>query len=340
MAKRELSPAALAVVQAVRTGLVGWRDAPNQILDVCVACSGGADSLALAAALAWLDAHEPDPLRRSSAMVVDHGLQPDSAAVAAGVTGVLKQLGLPAEVVRVHVAAGQDGLEAAAREARYAALTSGDADIVLLGHTMDDQAETVLLGLARGSGARSLAGMPRRWLMPGTDGSVALLRPLLELRRAVTRQACADWGLQPWDDPMNDDDRFSRVRARRLLPVLDEALGPGIVESLSRSAALARDDADYFDALVKFLGGPFGAELSVEVVSGLAPALRGRMVRRWLEAQGVLQLSYERTQAVLALVTDWRGQAGVDLPGGRRVIRRGGVLLVDQRPGYGGAAGG
>jgi len=261
-------------------------------------------------------------------MVVDHGLQPDSAAVAARVVGVLKQLGLPAEVARVHVTGSPDGLEAAAREARYAALTSGDVDIVLLGHTMDDQAETVLLGLARGSGARSLAGMPRRWLLPGADGAVALLRPLLGLRRATTRQACADWGLAPWDDPMNDDERFSRVRARRLLPVLDAALGPGIVEALSRTASLARDDADYFDALVEFLGRPFGAELPVEKVTGLAPALHSRIVRRWLEVQGVAQVSYERTQAVLALVSDWHGQAGVDLPGGRRVVRRGKVLSL------------
>ena len=332
MAKRELTTAALAVVQAVRAGLDGWADAPNHVLNVRVACSGGADSLALAAALAWLDAHEPDPLRRSSAMVVDHGLQADSAAVAAGVVGVLKQLGLPADVRRVSVQNSPDGLEAAARDARYAALTSGDADIVLLGHTMDDQAETVLLGLARGSGAKSLAGMPRQWLLPGTVGDVALLRPLLGLRRSVTRQACADWGLKPWDDPMNDDLRFSRVRARRLLPVLDEALGPGIVEALSRTAALARDDTDYFDPLVEVLGQPFGPELPVELVTGLDPALRGRLLRRWLEVQGVAQVSYERTQAALALVTDWRGQAGVDLPGGRHLVRRGKVLRLTPVP--------
>jgi len=317
MAKRELTPACLAVVQAVRAGL---HDDTSTITGVRVACSGGADSLALAAGLAWLDARDPDPLRRCNAMVVDHGLQPGSSKVAAGVAEVLMGLGLDTEVAPVTVIPGPDGLEAAARVARYAALTGGDVDVVLLGHTMDDQAETVLLGLARGSGTRSLAGMPAQW--DDEASSVRLVRPLLGLRREVTRQACADWSLTPWEDPMNDDDRFSRVRARRLLPVLDAALGPGIVEALSRTAALARADADYLDVLVDLLGQPFEAELPVELIAGSAPALRGRLVRRWLESQGVIAQSYERTQAVLTLVEDWSGQTGVDLIGRHRVLRR------------------
>jgi len=259
-------------------------------------------------------------------MVVDHGLQSESSRVAADVAGVLTGLGLHTEVVPVTVIPGSDGLEAAARAARYAALTSGAVDVVLLGHTMDDQAETVLLGLARGSGTRSLAGMPSEW--EDADSSVRLIRPLLGLRRAATRQACADWGLTPWEDPMNDDDRFSRVRARRLLPVLDAALGPGIVEALTRTAALARADADYLDVLVDLLGQPFGDELPVELVVGSAPALRGRLVRRWLESRGVVTQSYERTQAVLSLVEDWSGQTGVDLMGGRRVYRRDNLLRL------------
>jgi len=315
----------MAVVQAVRAGLC---DDTSTITVVRVACSGGADSLALAAGLAWLDARDPDPLRRSCAMVVDHGLQPGSSAVAANVADVLVGLGLDTEVTPVTVSSGPDGLEAAARAARYAALTSGAVNIVLLGHTMDDQAETVLLGLARGSGTRSLAGMPAQW--DDRDGSVKLVRPLLGLRREVTRQACVDWGLTPWEDPMNNDDRFSRVRARRLLPVLDAELGPGIVEALSRTAALARADADYLDVLVDLLGQPFEAELPVELIAGSAPALRGRLVRRWLESQGVIAQSYERTQAVLTLVEDWSGQTGVDLMGGHRVLRRDNKLRLDR----------
>ena len=281
--------------------------------------------MALAAGLAWLDAHKPDPLRRVEALIVDHGLQKASAQVAAGVAEVVNGIGLPAEVARVDVQVGAEGLEAAARDARYSALTSGVVDVVLLGHTMDDQAETVLLGLARGSGTRSLAGMPASWDMD----RVTLMRPLLDLRRATTRQACADWNLTPWEDPMNDDDRFARVRARRLLPVIDEALGPGIVEALARTAHLARLDADYLDAQVAPVDE---SPLPVSAVLAAPPALRGRVVRAWLAASGITELSFERTQAVLALVEDWRGQAGVDLPGGCRVFREKDVLRAGWSP--------
>ncbi|MCL2491009.1 MAG: tRNA lysidine(34) synthetase TilS [Propionibacteriaceae bacterium] len=331
MARRELSPAQLAVVQAVRAALP---DAVH-VHHVRVACSGGADSLALAAGLAWLDAHEPDPLRRSSGLVVDHGLQDGSTQVAAGVVEVLRGLGLPSASVRVDVQAGADGLEAAARDARYAALagaltpTGDGANLVLVGHTMDDQAETVLLGLARGSGTRSLAGMPAMW----QAGSVTFVRPLLALRRATTRQACVDWGLAPWDDPMNDDDRFARVRARRLLPLIEQALGPGVVEALARTAGLARVDADFLDeqaerSLGQEDGLPVQDGLPVPLVMASPAALRGRIVRAWLARQGITELSFERTQAVLALVDDWHGQAHVDLPGGRRVVRRDDVLWL------------
>jgi len=362
MARRELSSAQMAVVQAVRSGLP--EDA-SRIVRVRVACSGGADSLALAVGLAWLDTHESDPLRASSALVVDHGLQPGSATVAAGVVDVLQGLGLEASSVRVDVAADDpDGLEAAARKARFEVLTRGDVDVVLLGHTMDDQAETVLLGLARGSGIRSLAGMPSSWQMApgsfsdglaplakpaegansslsegddhlarisGLDDSVRFVRPLLGLRRATTRQACADWGLTPWDDPMNDDLHFARVRARQLLPVMEDALGPGLVEALARTAALARADADYLDGQASAMVSTASTrELPVEVVAAAPDALQGRIVRQWLAGLGVTELSYERTQAVLALVTDWRGQGSVDLPGGVRVARRDGALFLVQ----------
>ena len=332
MARRELSPAQLAVIQAVRAVLP---DNGARVRQVRVACSGGADSLALAAGLAWLDAHEQDPLRRASGLVVDHGLQEGSAQVAADVVDMLVRLGLPSVATRVNVQVGPDGLEAAARDARYAALAgtstpSGDAaDTVLVGHTMDDQAETVLLGLARGSGTRSLAGMPATW----QSGGVVFARPLLGLRRAITRQACADWNLTAWDDPMNDDDRFARVRARRLLPLAEQALGPGVVEALARTASLARADADYLDeqaagllSATDGLSVPDG--LSVSLVLAAPDTLRGRIVRAWLARQEITELSFERTQAVLSLVDDWHGQAGVDLPGGHRVVRQDGALML------------
>ena len=325
MARRALSASQLSVVQAVRAGLDA--ETATSVQTVRVACSGGADSLALAAGLAWLDAHEPDPLRRSCAMVVDHGLQPGSNAVAASVAQVLDGLGLPATVVAVHVD-GVGGLEASARDARYTALTSGDVDTVLVGQTMDDQAETVLLGLARGSGTRSLAGMAP----VSHRGRVRLVRPLLGLRRGTTVQACADWGLSVWHDPMNQDSSFARVRARRLLPELDAALGPGVVEALARTAALARVDADQLDAEAAHLLAQtnLDAGLPVAVVREAPVALPGRLVRQWLAGYGVLELSHERTEAVLRLVDQWHGQSGVDLPGGAQVVRMGNQLTIRQ----------
>jgi tRNA(Ile)-lysidine synthetase-like protein len=213
-----------------------------------VACSGGADSLALAAALAF---EAPRAGLRCAGIVIDHGLQAGSAGVAATAAATMTRLGLdPVLSVAVSVAGpgvtGYQGPEAAARAARYAALDDGAAAVgaaaIMLGHTLDDQAETVLLGLARGSGPRSLAGMAGR--------SGLYLRPLLGLRRAQTRAACGALGLEPWEDPQNDDRAFSRVRVRQeLLPVLESTLGPGVAEALARTARLLRTDADYLDEL-------------------------------------------------------------------------------------------
>lgn len=233
------APAVAAVRTAVRHALA---DLPADAL-VLVGCSGGADSLALAAATAFV---APRAGLRAGAVVVDHGLQPGSADVAARAATVCRGLGLgPVEVVAVSVA-GPGGPEAAARAARHRALADvaarHGAAAVLLGHTLDDQAETVLLRLARGSGARSLAGMP------AVRGP--LRRPLLGLRRVDTEAACAALGLAPWTDPTNGPAEpgvlaplRSRVR-HEVLPVLEEVLGPGVVPALARSAAaLAADDA-------------------------------------------------------------------------------------------------
>ena len=206
---------------------------------VLVAVSGGADSLALADALAF----EWD---NAGAVIVDHGLQPDSAQVAEQAAGTCRALGLhPVEIVTVAVVDEGTGLEAAAREARYAALTDAaerhGAVAVLLGHTRDDQAEQVLLGLTRGSGTRSLSGMPR--------SRGPFRRPLLGISREETRAACAAEDVEFWDDPMNDDPAFTRVRARRALADLDRDLGPGVAAALARSADQLRADADHLDAL-------------------------------------------------------------------------------------------
>ena len=213
---------------------------------VLAACSGGADSLALAAALA----HEAPRLSLcGGGVTVDHGLQAGSAERAGRVAALLRELGLdPVHQVSVTVPAGpgSGGPEAAARTARYAALEQvaeqAGAAAVLLGHTRDDQAETVLLGLARGAGGRALAGMPAR--------RGRLRRPLLGVPRALLREACTAQGLEPWDDPHNADPAYARARVRhQAMPALEEALGPGVAAALARSAAQLSADCDALDAL-------------------------------------------------------------------------------------------
>ena len=307
MARRALGPATLAVVQAV--------EAAHKGEPVLVACSGGADSLALAVAVTVLASRTGCAAR---AVVVDHGLQPGSAEHSERVAEQVRELGLPAEVATVTVTAGGQGPEAAARDARYDALAAafGAGERCYLGHTLDDQAETVLLGLARGSGLRSIAGMPAV--------RDRFVRPLLGLRRSVTRQACREQGVSWWDDPHNDDDRFARVRVRQsVLPVLEAELGPGVAEALARTADLARYDADALDALT-----PTGAPPDCTVLAGLAPAVRHRVLRAWLLAQGAHEVNQRHVLAVAALVTDWHGQRWVEVPG-LRVLRRAGVLVVE-----------
>ena len=306
MARRTLGPASLAVVQAVDAlPPAGW----------VVACSGGADSLALAWAAAHVAGRRGTPCR---AVVIDHALQPGSDAVAAVVAATLTAVGLPTEVIRVDVVDAGAGPEASAREARYAALVASAAgDSVLLGHTLDDQAETVLLGLARGSGTRSLAGMP------ATRG--VFRRPLLEVTRDTTAACCAEQGLTPWCDPMNDDHRYARVRVRAsVLPTLERELGPGVREALARTARLARSDADFLDEIADMVAPD--DDPGCAWLAGLAPALRDRVLRDWLRRCGAPDVGSGHVAAVTALVLDWRGQKGVDVPGGR-VVRRDGRLL-------------
>lgn len=309
MARRALGPATLAVVAAIEHAHDGE--------EVLVACSGGADSLALAHGVRLAAGRLGFPAR---AVVVDHGLQDGSADHAESVAAGLRDAGLPADAVTVRVLPDGSGPEAAARRARYRAL--GDArrpgEVCYLGHTRDDQAETVLLALARGSGTRSLAGMP-----PVRDG---FLRPLLDLPRALTRGCCRELGLAWWEDPHNTEPRFARVRVREtVLPVLERELGPGVGAALARTAALAREDADALDEFAAAVSAP--AELPCASLRELPAALRQRVLRRWLLARGATEVTRAHTLAVAALVTDWRGQRWVEVPG-LRVVRRSGVLAA------------
>jgi tRNA(Ile)-lysidine synthase len=311
MARRALGPATLAVVRAV----AAVADVP-----MLVACSGGPDSLALAAAAAVVGTRSGVGVR---AAVVDHGLQAGSAEVAATVAATLSGLGLDAVVLQVVLDAAGVGIEAAARRARYAALAAEavPGEVVLLGHTLDDQAETVLLGLARGSGTRSLAGMPER--------RDIFVRPLLGVRAETTAAACAELGLTAWIDPHNSDPRFTRTRVRhRVLPVLEAELGPGVALALARSAELARADADLLDDLAAAeLAGHSAEVLDCDWLAGLPQALLARVLRDWLRAQGAVDLSAAGIAAVAALVTDWHGQRWVEVPGAR-VGREGTQLRV------------
>lgn len=309
MARRELGPAALEVAQAVAAVLPAG--------EVVVGCSGGADSLALALGAKWAAARCDAQV---SCVVVDHGLQAGSDVVAADTVELLTGHGIASEVraVTVDESAG-GGLEAAAREARLGALESYDVP-VLLGHTLDDQAESVLLALLRGSGTRAISGM--------ATVRGPFIRPLLGVRRATTEQACAEWGVEPWQDPHNTEDRFGRVRVRNHLASLNDALGRDVAPALARTAALARTDADFLDDLaLRAADGLDGAGgLPVDEVAALPDALRLRVLRNWLASHGVDEPSMVHLQAVDALVVDWSGQGPVDAPGAR--VRRVGKKLL------------
>ncbi len=272
---------------------------------VAVGLSGGADSLALTAAAV----SEADVV---DALVVDHGLQEGSARVAAEAAAVAMRLGCrSARVLTVEVSGG-GGMEAAARRARYAALDEArGAAPVLLGHTLDDQAETVLLGLARGSGARSIQGMAAFAEPWG--------RPLLGVRREVTRRLCAELGLTPHEDPHNSSPEFTRVRLRtEVLPLLEEVLGGGVATALARTAAQLREDGTALDGIAEKLlnSARDGEGLSVETLATAPPALRRRAIRAWLLAGGAKALTDKHLRAVDALVTDWHGQGAIAVGGG------------------------
>lgn len=315
-----------------------------------VALSGGADSLALAAATAF---EAPRLGFAAGAVVVDHGLQSGSGSVAEQAAEQARGLGLePVVVRRVDVDPGPEGPEAAARGARYRALVDtahgaggGEAALILTAHTRDDQAEQVLLALARGSGSRSIAGIPCERDL----GSATVIRPFLAedpaVSRSVTEAACAAQELRPWHDPHNREPAFARVRVRRrVLPVVERELGPGIAEALARSADLAREDADALEVLAEAAvqrispesasAEKEGAAVRVPVDALLSEpaAIRHRMIRRIAAVCFDAHLSREHTLSVAALVTAWKGQKAVYVPG-MRVTRAGGELLFVRQSG-------
>ena len=296
---------------------------------IAVACSGGADSLALAAASLFEGKRVG---LNVVTVIVNHNLQKGSKEVAEQAKRTLMELGYETvSIMEVSVPTASIGMEAAARNARYGALmefmeTQG-AKFCMLGHTMDDQAETVLLGLARGSGSKSLAGMQTL----SSDGKY--LRPLLGLRRATTVAFCVDSGIEFWQDPQNTDPKFSRVKVRlNVLPVLEEELGPGITEALARTATLLQEDNEYLDnqaneafkQCAKTTNN--SVVLEIKLLESFPPAIRNRVIHLALV---LLQAepSKAHVDAVVSLVTNWHGQKPLTLPA-VRVVREGLEIIL------------
>ncbi len=322
-----LSPA----VAAVRNAVGEFFDAHSVMSGslVLVAVSGGADSMALAAATRFVADKRGV---RVAAAIIDHGLQDGSDEVAARTAKRLTELGI-ADVVIRRVEVGTDGgPEAAAREARYLGLmdiaNELGATVILTGHTRNDQAESVILGLTRGSGPGSVRGMP------AFDGIVG--RPLLDVSRDTTVDACAAEGIQPWDDPHNGDPTFTRVRIRTtVIPTLESELGPGIVDALARTAELLRDDDDALDLLAAGMARTVmstDGEVTLDVAGTASKprALRTRLIRLAAAEAFLSSLSYVQTDTVDGLLTDWHGQKPIDVTGGS-VVRQDGRLIFRPR---------
>ncbi|MBH0116556.1 tRNA lysidine(34) synthetase TilS [Salinibacterium sp. NG253] len=320
-----LTPAIADVRRAVRTALASLPSTSGSEPLVLVALSGGPDSLALAAATAF-EASKAGV--RAGAVIVNHNLQDGSADVAAAAAQQARDLGLDPVDIRSVLVGDAGGPESAARDARYAALAAAAAEHgairVLLGHTLDDQAETVLLGLARGSGAGSLKGM--------AADTGQYLRPLLAVPRTTTVQCCEDSGIVAWSDPHNLDTSYTRVRVRQtVLPLLESELGPGIRDALVRTADQAREDAEALDHFAEEIAEDLaeiseaGISLPVRALAANPAALRQRLIRLAVASEFHVSLSRTHTLQIARLVTDWSGQGPIDVPG-VRVERRENLL--------------
>ena len=320
-----MTTAVPAVRNAVRTLLEKY-EAGDKVI---VAVSGGADSLALAYALS---AEAEKVAITVIGVTVDHQLQAASSVQAEKVVAQLSKFGLSCVIKKVTVDI-KEGLEASARKVRYEALSEvaekENAVAVFLGHTKDDQAETVLLGLARGSGTRSLSGMAHH--------NGIYVRPLLEITRHQNEEFCKEIGLDYWNDPHNQDSQFTRVRVRtEALPVLEKSIGPGISDALARSSHLLRDDADALDHWAKREENHLDLlDLDCSHLETLPRAIRTRILRAAIYAAGAPSgsVSAEHVSAVEALISAWNGQGALNLPGGVKVERISGRLsLSPHRP--------
>ena len=308
-----LTPAIALTRRATREALAELK--PKKLL---LAVSGGADSLAMSAAVAF----EARKLGiEVAAAVIDHALQANSAEVAAQAAERLATLGIDQVIFqRVVVKKSGDGMEAAARDARYQALekirSKQKADWIVLGHNLDDQAETVLLGLARGSGLRSIAGMS------AVDRERRLLRPLLDVSRETLRQACSDAGISFWDDPHNQDSKFARVRVRKLAGELEKNLGPGFAQALARTAQSAAEADEVITDLASKLvkkslvkAGARQVSYQVSALEKAKDAVRRKALHIICQSAGAKNISRSQILAIDELLTNWHGQKKSSLSG-------------------------
>jgi len=319
-----MSTAGTPSLWEIRKAVKPWITDSSQT--ILFGCSGGADSMALALAL-FLEANQTKVIP----VVVDHGLQDGSAQITSQTISKLKEIGYAQVETAVAQVKITDGLEASARRARYQIfnqfIDTYRPKYFLLAHTLNDQAETVLLGLARGSGARSLSGM-------AVENNI-YVRPLLKISRQTTVAACHEGGIEIWSDPHNDDLRFARVRARKnALPILEENLGPGITEALVRSADLLRDDADALDSFaLEYFAQTDSLNLSVNELERLPRAIRTRVLRLAIYQAGAPagSLSAEHINGAEALISDWHGQKELSLPGDVKLLRNSGRITLSTK---------
>ena len=322
--RKRLSPAQGLIRLAVRNCLTSNTKPGQKLL---IAVSGGADSLALAAACEF----EAKKLKvKIAAAVIDHSLQNNSDKVAAQTAKTLAALGFEEVVVKKIAVGKAGGPEAAARTARYTALETirqkTKSNFVVLGHTASDQAETVLLGLVRGSGSKSLSGM--------SEKTGLLLRPLLGIERATTEAFCKDSGIKYWSDPQNKDEKFLRVMIRKhVLPFLEKQLGGSVAASLVRTADQLREDNTYlesqadksFKKYAKVSGS--GISFDAKAIEKLPAAILNRVIKKALDGFGS-ESSRTHVLAVSDLVLSWHGQKPLALPG-VRVVRKGNTISFE-----------
>jgi len=314
--RNRLTPAVADVRRAFREALIPLELEPET--RILIACSGGPDSLALAAAAIF---EAPKLGIRVAACIVDHGLQEGSADIAQETLEKLEALGLdPVVIETVTVTTDSTGPEAAARTARYQALERArklvGAELIVLGHNLEDQAETVLLGMARGSGLKSISGMQ------AVDSDRKLLRPLISVKRETLRQSCMDQDISFWDDPHNQDSRFTRVRIRNLLDTLETEVGPGFSEALSRTADIAAESEEAMSlAVAKLMQQTLNKEtngnlvVSIEAIENQAAGIRRKLLFEVAILAGGKSVSRIQVLGIDGLITNWHGQNKLVLSG-------------------------